>query len=108
MDFCKWYIHTWGIHGIHGGTSLDMACMGDRSLTDIVHGKLNRYIRVGSMCFDLTNLAQVILPDGLTFRQEVREGGSWNKHEDSTEWEGLNSPTYIRQALGIACMEVIR
>ena len=26
---------------IHGGTSLDMACMGDRSLTDIVHGKLN-------------------------------------------------------------------
>ncbi len=49
---------------IHGGTSLDLACMGDRSLTDIVHGKLNRCIRVGSMCFDLTNLAQVILPDG--------------------------------------------
>ena len=52
------------------------------------------------MCFDLINLAQVILPDGLTFRQEVRESGSWNKHEDSTEWEGLNWPTYIRQTLG--------
>ena len=74
-------------------------------ITDIVHGKLNRCIRVGSMCVDLANLAQVILPDGLTFRQEVREGGSWNyKHEASTESEGLNSPTYIRQALLRYCM----
>ena len=23
------------------------------------------------MCYDLTNLAQIILPDGITFRQEV-------------------------------------
>ena len=75
---------------IHGGTSLDLACKGDRSLTDIVQGKQNRCIRVGAMCYDLNNLAQVILSDGITFRKEVREGGTWNKHADSAEWEGLN------------------
>ena len=32
---------------IHGGTYLDLACVGDRSLTDIVQGKANRCIRVG-------------------------------------------------------------
>ncbi len=72
---------------------------GDRSLTDIVQGEENRCIRVGSTCYDLTNLAQVILPDGLTFRQEVWEGGTWNKHADTTEWEGMNWPLHIRQAL---------
>ena len=60
---------------IHGGTYLDLACSGDRSLTHIVQGKANRCIRVGSMCYDVTNLAQIILPDGITFRQEVREDG---------------------------------
>ena len=89
---------------IHWGTSLDLACMGDRSLTDIVQGKQNRCIRVGSMCYDLTNLAQIILPDGLTFRQEGREGGIWNKHEDSADWEGLSWSTHIRQTLGTACI----
>ena len=36
---------------IHGGIRLDLACIGDRSLTDIVQGKHNRciIIRVGSM-----------------------------------------------------------
>ena len=82
---------------IHGGTSLDLACMGDRSLMDIVQGKHNRCIRVGAMCYDLNNLSQVILSDGRTFRKEVQEGGSWNKHSDLTEWEGLNWPKLIRQ-----------
>lgn len=89
---------------IHGGTYLDLACSGDRSLTDIVQGKTNRCIRVGSMCYDVTNLAQIILPDGRTFRPEVREDGVWNKHADSghsADWEGLYWPLYIRQALGI-------
>jgi hypothetical protein len=85
---------------IHGGTRLDLACIGDRSLTDIVQGKYNRCIRVGAMCYDLTNLAQIILPDGLTFRQEVQEYGIWNSHEHSQEWEGRNWPSYIRQILG--------
>jgi len=85
---------------IHGGTSLDLACKGDRSLTDIVQGKQNRCIRVGAMCYDLNNLAQVILSDGITFRKEVREGGTWNKHADSAEWEGLNWTIHIRQTLG--------
>ena len=53
------------------------------------------------MCYDVTNLAQIILPDGGTFRQEVREDGVWNKHADSAEWEGLYWPVHIRQALGI-------
>ena len=77
---------------IHGGTRLVLACIGDRSLTDIVQGKHNRCIRVGSMCYDRTNLAQIILPDGLTFRQEVQEHGIWNSHEHSKddEWEGRN------------------
>ena len=86
---------------IHGGTRLDLACIGDRSLTDIVQGKSNRCIRVGSMCYDLTNLAQIILPDGITFRQEVQESGIWNSHGHSTdEWEGRNWPKHIREALG--------
>ena len=72
---------------IHGGTRLDLARMGDRFFADIVQGKQNGCIRVGSMCYDLNNLAQVILSDGLhvTFRQDAREGGIWNKHEDSVE-----------------------
>ena len=86
---------------IHGGTRLDKACIGDRSLTDIVQGKSNRCIRVGSMCYDLTNLAQIILPDGITFRQEVQESGIWNSHAHATdEWEGRNWPKYIREVLG--------
>ena len=86
---------------IHGGTRLDLACIGDRSLTDIVQGKPNRCIRVGSMCYDLTNLAQIILPDGITFRQEVQEYGIWNSHEHSTDkWEGHNWPKHIREVLG--------
>ena len=60
---------------IHGGTSLDLACIWDRSLTDVVQWKQNRCIRVGSMCYDLNNLAQIILPDGLTFRQ--KRTGAW-------------------------------
>jgi len=64
---------------IHGGTQLDLACTGDRSLTDIhvVKGKQNRCIRVGSMCYDLNNLAQVILSDGLTFTK-VRSTRRWD------------------------------
>ena len=85
---------------IHGGTYLDLACSGDISLTDIVQGQTNRCIRVGSMCYDVTNLAQIILPDGITFRQEVRKGGVWNTHANSAEWEGLDWPLHIRQALG--------
>ena len=86
---------------ISGGTRLDLACIGDRSLTDIVQGKQNRCIRVGAMCYDLTNLAQIVLPDGLTFRQEVQEYGTWNAHENSLEnWEGMNWPSYIRHTLG--------
>ncbi len=72
----------------HGGTYLDLACSGDISLTDIVQGQTNQCIRVGSMCYDVTNLAQLILPDGITFRQEVRKGGVWNTHANSMEWEG--------------------
>ena len=50
---------------------------------------------------DLKNLAQIILPDGITFRQEVQESGIWNSHEHSTdEWEGRNWPKHIREALG--------
>jgi hypothetical protein len=85
---------------IHGGTYLDLACSGDIFLTDIVRGKANRCIRVGAMCYDVTNLAQIILPDGITFRQEVRKGGVWHTHANSVEWEGLDWPLHILQALG--------
>ena len=78
---------------IHGGTSLDLACMGDRSLTDIVRGKKNRCFRVGSMRYDLSNLAQVT--SGWANIQARS-----NKHEDSAEREGLSWSTHIRRTLG--------
>ena len=84
---------------IHGGNKLDPACRGDCALTDIVIGTKNRAIRLGSMCYDLTNLSQLILPDGITFRSEVQTKGKWN-YNGNPEWEGLNWSEDIRQTLG--------
>ena len=92
---------------IHGGNSLSLACPGDCELTDICQGEINRKIRLGAMCFDLQSLAQLILPDGVTFRSEAHANGAWNNNiwppgvgrkrlvttNQENPWQGISTQT---------------
>jgi len=61
-----------------GGTGFQLSCQGDKALTDLVPPEHRRQIATAGWAREIFMLSDLILPDGETFRPEVRSGGAWD------------------------------